>query len=121
MVGLRRGERAKVLGRLGCHPLAPTKSVCSILPVARRLSGRGVGSSFGPPFCPEHRGFAAVRPFALPQSYDAGVSYVEVSKPVVLMYIRNLGTYRAMTTPPAVPALSGWGYGLSFAGFGGAG
>jgi|SRR5687767_9126964 hypothetical protein len=90
MVGLRRGERAKVLGRLGCHPLAPTKSVCSILPVARRLSGRGVGSSFGPSFCPEHRGFAAERPFALSQSYDLGVSYVEVSKPVVLMYIRDL-------------------------------
>jgi hypothetical protein len=110
MVGLWRGERAKVLGRLGCHPLAPTKSVCSILPVARRLSGRGVGSSFGPSFCPEHRGFAAVRPFALPQSYDAGVFYVEVSKPVVLMYIRNLATYRAMTTPPAVLVLLDWGY-----------
>src|SRR5215208_1047900 len=44
MVGLRGGLWAEVLGRLGCHPLAPTKSVCSILPVARRLRA---GVSFG--------------------------------------------------------------------------
>src|SRR5215204_7033259 len=37
MVGLRGGLRAKVLGRLGWRLQAPSKSVCSILPIARRL------------------------------------------------------------------------------------
>jgi hypothetical protein len=32
------------------------------------------------------------------------------SKPAVLLYIRNLGTYRAMTTPLAVLVLLDWGY-----------
>jgi hypothetical protein len=69
-----------------------------LLYLARRSPFIGPGrSSFGPSLCPVHRGFAAVWPFALPQSYCAGVSYVEVSRPVVLMYMRNLGTYRAMT------------------------
>jgi hypothetical protein len=36
MVGLRR-ERAKVLGRLGRRLQAPSKNVCSILPLARCL------------------------------------------------------------------------------------
>jgi hypothetical protein len=40
--GFARGERVKVLGRLGCP--SPTKSLCSILPIARRLSGRGVAA-----------------------------------------------------------------------------
>jgi hypothetical protein len=34
-------ERAKVFGRLGWRLQAPSKSVCSILPVAPRLSGQG--------------------------------------------------------------------------------
>jgi hypothetical protein len=37
----RGGLRAKVLGRLGRRLQALSKSVCSILPVARWLSGRG--------------------------------------------------------------------------------
>src|SRR5215204_1010463 len=39
MVGLE-GERAKVLGRLGWSPLPSSKSVCSILPLARQLRVR---------------------------------------------------------------------------------
>src|SRR5215213_6182435 len=41
-----RGERAKVLGRLGWRLQAPFKSVCSILPIARHL---GAGASYGVP------------------------------------------------------------------------
>src|SRR5215204_3557937 len=44
MVGLRGGLRAKVLGRLGCP--SPSKSVCSILPLARHLRA---GASYGVP------------------------------------------------------------------------
>jgi hypothetical protein len=39
-----RGVRAKVLGRLGWRLQAPFKSVCSILPIARRLKA---GVSYG--------------------------------------------------------------------------
>jgi hypothetical protein len=108
MVGLWRGARSKVLGQLGWCP-SPNQE--RVLYPARRSPFIGPGrSSFGPSFCPEHRGVATVRPFALLQSYDAGVSYVEVCRPVVSMYIRNLGTHRAMSTPPAVPILLDWGY-----------
>src|SRR5215203_1896028 len=41
-----RGERAKVLGRLGWRLQAPFKSVCSILPIARHLRA---GASYGVP------------------------------------------------------------------------
>jgi hypothetical protein len=43
------GLRAKVLGRLGWRLQAPSKSVCSILPIARCLSGRGILASLGCP------------------------------------------------------------------------
>jgi hypothetical protein len=90
-------------------PIGPNQE--RVLFPARRSPFIGPGrSSFGPSFCPQHRGFVTVRPFALPQSYGAGVSYVEVSKPVVLMYMRNLGTHRAMTAPPEVLILLDWGY-----------
>jgi hypothetical protein len=38
------GVRAKVLGRLGRSPLTPSKSVCSILPLARHLRAGDVFS-----------------------------------------------------------------------------
>ncbi len=44
--GVERGLRAKVLGRLGWRLQAPSKSVCSILPLARHLRA---GASYGVP------------------------------------------------------------------------
>ena len=103
------GGAGEGLRSVGMSPIGPNQE--RVLYRAPRSPFIGPGRScFGPSFCPEQRGFAAVRPFALLQSYDAGVSYVEVSNPVVLMYITNLGTHWAMTTPLAVLILLDWGY-----------
>src|SRR5215213_4230444 len=61
----RGGLRAKVLGRLGRRLQALSKSVCSILPVARWLSGRG-----------SHQ----LRPFALPRSSAARLARAELCR-----------------------------------------
>ena len=64
----------------------PSPNEERVLYPAHRSPFIGPGrSSFGPSFCPQHRGFVTVPPFALPQSYECMVSYVEFTGPVVLM------------------------------------
>jgi hypothetical protein len=84
------GLRAKVLGRLGCP--SPTKSVCSILPIARHLRAGDV-------FCVSTPARRSAPPDAL-------------SSPPVRLCPRTQAhnTRRYEHPSPASLALSGWGY-----------
>jgi hypothetical protein len=67
-----RGAAGEGLRSVGVAPTSPIQEL--LLYPAHRSPFIGPGlSNFGPSFCPVHRGFAAVRPFALPQSYEAGL------------------------------------------------
>src|SRR5215218_2492667 len=93
MVGLR----AKVLGRLGRTENSPSKSVCSILPIARRFRA-GVSWAFHP----------ALR-FAPPRCRRACLMYPRAAS-LQSLYIRNIIPDDMGILLLEHLALSGWGY-----------